>query len=98
MNFLKITIPCLKQANLDELSSPRTPKDKSDSPYGIQQQQPPSPARSSSSSSSGSYDLEDAMPNTTQEAGYKSATHSTQASGGEQELDVSVDFWISFAG
>lgn len=92
MSFWKHSIPCVKsskfnhQAVLEEPSSPHTLKDKSDSPYSVQQQ--PSPARSSSSSSSGSYDLEDAMPEPPQE-NFKTTTQSSAA---EQELDVSCLF------
>ncbi|KAJ8687363.1 hypothetical protein QAD02_023157 [Eretmocerus hayati] len=48
------------EAMLDESVSPRISKDKSDSAYSVQHQQ--TPPKSTSSSSSGSYDLEDANP------------------------------------
>lgn len=96
MNFLKNSIRCIKlsklhQAMLDESSSPRTPKDKSETSFGIIKKLQPSPARSSSSSSSGSYDLEDAAPDSAQETYSKSANfiHSAQPSAAEQDLDVS---------
>lgn len=88
MSFLKSSFACLKrskfhQVNMDDSLSPRKPKEKPDTPYP---QRAPSPTRMSTSSSSGSYDIEDAQADSAHD-GYKSAT---QASGVEQEIDVSL--------